>query len=139
MAPYNDRMPRERSHADSLELNALVDRLREELHASGATADGAAEHRARRELERLWAVTAERPNLYRPGRWGRLRGALLVPPKAVLRRLLRWYVEPLATDQRAFNSGVLRLADELAADLAHLEERVLQLEGAQDAPSRRSP
>jgi hypothetical protein len=131
-------MPAEHSTTDSLELDALVSRLREELHASGGRADGTAELRGRRELDRLWAVTAERPNLYRPGPWGRVRGSLLVPPKAVLRRLLRWYVEPLATDQRAFNAGVLRLADELGAQLAQLEDRVKRLEGEQEAPERRS-
>jgi hypothetical protein len=129
----------EHSHTESLELDALVDRLREEVQASGGIPDDVTELRSRRELDRLWAVTAERPNLYRPGRWGRIRGALLVPPKAVLRRLLRWYVEPLATDQRAFNSGVLRLADELGAHLARLEDRLARLEGASDAPSRPPP
>ena len=103
-------MPAEHSPTESLELDALIDRLRAEVHASRGEADGMATPRGRRELDRLWAVTAERPNLYRPGRWGRVRGAMLVPPKAVLRRMLRWYVEPLAMDQRAFNAGVLRFA-----------------------------
>jgi hypothetical protein len=122
---------------EKLELDILIDRLREELEASTGIPDGTTELRTRRELDRLWAVTAERPNLYRPGRWGRLRGALLVPPKAVLRRLLRWYVEPLATDQRAFNAGIVRLSDELAAHVARLEERVKRLEGMQDEPRER--
>ena len=41
--------------------------------------------------------------------------------KAVLRKLMRWYVEPLAYDQRSFNAAALRLIDDL-------EERVAQLE-----------
>ena len=132
-------MPDESSRADSLELDALVDRLREEVQLSRGTSDGIADLPARRELTRLWAVTAERPNLYRPGRWGRVRGALLVPPKAVLRRLLRWYVEPLATDQRAFNSAVLRLADEMSAQLSALDERLKRLEAAREAPQHSDP
>jgi hypothetical protein len=131
-------MPAEQSPLEKIELDALVDRLQEELQISRGVAGDATELRARRELDRLWAVTAERPNLYRHGRWGRLRGALLVPPKAILRRLLRWYVEPLATDQRAFNAGVLRLADELGGHLDRLEDRVKRLEGERDAPERRS-
>jgi hypothetical protein len=131
-------MPAEQHQNESLELDAFIDRLREEVRVSGGSVDGATELRARRELGRLWAVTAERPNLYRPGRWGRLRGGLLVLPKAVLRRLMRWYVEPLATDQRGFNAGVLRLADELSAHLARLEERIERLENAEKAPPRSS-
>lgn len=124
-------MPRESQLRDA-ELGATVARLREELHA--ARPEGLEEPRLgsylreRRELDRLWAVTAERPYLSRPGQWGRVRGLALVVPKAVLRRLMRWYVEPLATDQRAFNAGVLRLADELAAHLARLDERFERLE-----------
>ena len=81
--------------------------------------------RWRQRAERLSAVSADRPYLYRPGRLGRLLGLALVPPKAVLRRLMRWYVQPLATDQRAFNSAVLRVLDELTErsnhELARLE------------------
>ena len=43
------------------------------------------------------------------------------PAKAVLRKLMRWYVEPVAYDQRSFNAAALRLIDDL-------EERVAQLE-----------
>jgi hypothetical protein len=132
-------MPADEQHSETVELDALVHRLRQELRASDVEPDGAADLRSRRELESLWAVTAERPNLNRPGRWGRARGRLLAAPKAVLRRLMRWYVEPLAIDQRAFNSGVLRLADELAAHVARLEARVKQLEaGQEDRPGRNS-
>ena len=77
---------------------------------------------ARGLLDHLWAVTAERPFRFRPGRWGRLRGLALIPIKAFLRPLMRWYVEPLAAEQREFNAGVLRLADELSAALDRLEK-----------------
>ena len=39
-------------------------------------------------------VTAERPYESLPGTYGRIRGALLVPVKGLLRRFMRWYVEP---------------------------------------------
>ena len=69
--------------------------------------------RWRQRAERLSAVSADRPFLSRPGRLGRLVGLVLVPVKSVLRRLMSWYVQPLAIDQRAFNSAVLRVLDEL--------------------------
>jgi hypothetical protein len=136
-------------HFDEAELEAIIHRLRTEVQATrigeldGPAGTSPTELRTRRELDRIWAVTAERPYLYRPGWWGRLRGTLLLPPKAFIRRLVRWYVEPLAVDQRAFNSGVLRLADEYVDRLARLErslgsveERLTRLErAAEQAPS----
>jgi hypothetical protein len=143
-------MAAEPPQSGEAELDAIVHRLHQEIQATrSAEADGAAgssatELRTRRELDRIWAVTAERPYLYRPGWWGRVRGTLLLPPKAVIRRLVRWYVEPLATDQRAFNAALLRLSDELVermVSLEHsmsaLEERLARLEDKTDeAPSR---
>jgi hypothetical protein len=41
---------------------------------------------------------------------------------------MRWYVEPLAADQRAFNAAMLRLADELEDRLIELERRVERLD-----------
>ena len=45
------------------------------------------------------------------------------PVKVVLRKLMRWYVEPLAYDQRSFNAAVLRLLDDLDERVRKLEER----------------
>nr|MBA3427692.1 hypothetical protein [Actinomycetota bacterium] len=53
----------------------------------------------------------------RPG----VRGKLANPVKAVLRKLMRWYVEPLAYDQRSFNATALRLIDDLESRVAQLE------------------
>lgn len=125
---------------EQAEIGEIFDRLRDEVRAS--TGDGGrrgtgAEVRppaARREAKRHWAVTAERPYLFLPGAWGRTRGLALLPLKAVLRRLMRWYVEPVAADQRAFNSAMLRLTDELTERLADLDERLRRLEEA--APDR---
>lgn len=136
-------MAPEPPHFDEAELDAIVHRLRQEVRTTRSEGlDGSpSEFRTRRELDRLWAVTAERPFLYRPGRWGRVRGAVLVPLKAVVRRLTRWYVEPLATDQRAFNAAMLRLTDELVERLVHLERSLKsleeRLEGTADDASQR--
>ena len=59
--------------------------------------------------ERTWAVSADRPLVRRPG----LEGALVYPVKKLLRPLLRWYVAPIAQEQREFNEAILQLVDEL--------------------------
>jgi SAM-dependent methyltransferase len=118
--------------AQGAEFEAILGRLRAEVEVadSGGSGDGDEDRFAlrRAEAERLWAVSAERPFLYRPGPWGRLRGLLLVPVKAGLRKLMRWYVEPLAADQRRFNGALLRLVDALSergdAGQARLERRL---------------
>jgi ubiquinone biosynthesis protein UbiJ len=77
-------------------------------------------------------VTAERPFEHRPTRRGRVRGYLFAPIKRVLRKLMRWYVEPVAAHQRTFNSAALNLIDELAertaSDVDRLERRLDALE-----------
>jgi hypothetical protein len=84
--------------------------------------EGGAQERfaARSEAERLWPVSADRPLQLRPG----LRGKLGNPVKAVLRKLMRWYVEPLAYDQRSFNAAALRLIDDLETRVAELEAQL---------------
>jgi hypothetical protein len=103
------------------ELAALIEQLRDEVRRSGGDPGGGHSDRlaARAEAERLWPVSADRSLRLRPG----VRGGIGTPVKAVLRKLMRWYVEPLAYDQRSFNAAVLRLLDEL-------EERVEALERA---------
>ena len=72
---------------------------------------------ARAAAERLWRVTADRPFAGRTG-W---QGALLTPVKYVVRRLTRWYVEPVFADQRAFNDAVLKLIDDLTEEVDRLK------------------
>jgi len=123
----------------SVDVAALVAQLREEL-AGGKNGDAgrgqllAARHRA----ERLWAVSADRPLERRPGS----KGWVALPVKKLLRPLLRWYVEPLAHEQRMFNDVVLKMVDgileevdrgersraEALRHLGELEERLLRAE-----------
>jgi O-antigen chain-terminating methyltransferase len=123
------------SAPDDLDVADLFERLREELRRGAGSGGGAggSEFAATRALaERFWPVTAEREA------GGGPKGLL----KRMLRKLMRWYVEPLAADQRVYNSSVLKLVDALSerADAAagsneraqqllrELEERLTRVE-----------
>jgi SAM-dependent methyltransferase len=145
--------------AQEAEFEAILARLREEVERGEEELDGSGRDRfpsRRREAETLWAVSAERPFQSRPGPLGRTRGLALAPVKATLRRLMRWYVEPLAADQRRFNAAALKLIDALSersdsqgqalgrelgriSDAARraveLEERLTRLERRERAPA----
>jgi hypothetical protein len=114
----------------SVDVEELFQQLRDEVRRSGSdpgAAPGSPDDRraARAEAERLWAVSADRSLRLRPG-W---RGGLGTPVKAVLRKLMRWYVEPLAYDQRSFNAASLRLIDDLDERLARIESELAALRG----------
>ena len=104
-----------------VDVDALFQSLREQVRLSGADpaggGDPADRRAARDEAERLWPVSADRSLRLRPG----VRGGLGTPVKAVLRKMMRWYVEPLAYDQRSFNAAALRLVDDLEQRVATLE------------------
>jgi hypothetical protein len=109
----------------SVDVEELFRRLKEEVRRSGSdpgAAPGSEEERraARAEAERLWPVSADRSLQLRPG----VRGGLGTPVKAALRKLMRWYVEPLAYDQRSFNAAALRLVDDLQQQVDRLEAEV---------------
>ena len=109
----------------SVDVEELFQRLKEEVRRSGSdpgAAPGSEDERraARAEAERLWPVSADRALRLRPG----VRGGLATPVKAVLRKLMRWYVEPLAYDQRSFNAAALRLIDDLQEQVDRLEAEV---------------
>ena len=110
-----------------IDVAALFEALREEVRRSGADpggpADPADRRAAREEAERLWPVSADRSLRLRPG----FRGGLGTPVKAVLRKLMRWYIEPVAYDQRTFNAAALRLIDDLQAQVDRLEAEVAVL------------
>jgi len=122
------------SAPDDIDVADLFERLREELRRGAGAGDSpGAEFVATRALaERFWPVTAERPA------GGGPKGLV----KRFLRKLMRWYVEPLAADQRLYNNSVLKLVDALSerADAAtasreraerllrELEERLTRVE-----------
>ena len=130
------------SSPEDIDVAALFDRLREELRRGAVHEDSrGAEFASTRALaERFWPVTAERPA------GGGPKGVV----KRFLRKLMRWYVEPLAADQRVFNDSVLKLVDALseradssaaARDQAErlvreLEERLARLERRGSAAGR---
>ena len=115
----------------SVDVDELFRRLKEEVRRSGSDpggtlADGGDRRAARAEAERLWPVSADRSLRLRPG----VRGGLGTPVKAVLRKLMRWYVEPVAYDQRSFNAAVLRLLDDLHEQVDSLQAEVRELRAA---------
>jgi len=117
-----------------VDVEALFRALREEVRRSGADpgrGGGGEDDRrvARAEAERLWPVSADRSLRLRPG----FRGGLARPVKAVLRKLMRWYVEPLAYDQRSFNAATLRLIDDLQEQVDRLEA---ELAAVRDDPEK---
>jgi SAM-dependent methyltransferase len=122
------------SSSEEIDVAALFERLREELRRGAVDGDarGAEFTSARALAERFWPVTAERDA------GGGPKGLV----QRFLRKLMRWYVEPLAADQRVFNDSLLKLVDSLSerADAAaagreqaerlarELEERLARLE-----------
>jgi hypothetical protein len=116
------------SSGEPVDVEALFQALREEVRRSGGDPgayEGGEDDRraARAEAERLWPVSADRSLRLRPG----FRGGVGTPVKAVLRKLMRWYVEPLAYDQRSFNAAALRLIDDLQEQVDRLEAEIAAL------------
>jgi hypothetical protein len=107
--------------ASEVDVAALYDALREEVRRSGVDPGGVGGvsdwHAARAEAERVWPVSGDRSLRLRPG----FRGAIGIPVKWLLRKLLRWYVEPVAYDQRSFNAAALRLIDDQNDRIRRLE------------------
>jgi hypothetical protein len=112
----------------SVDVEELFRQLKEEVRRSGAdpgavSGDPAERRAARAEAERLWPVSADRSLRLRPG----VRGRLGTPVKAVLRKLMRWYVEPAFADQRAYNDALLRLVDDLYDEIDRLRAELAAL------------
>ncbi len=113
---------------EPVDVAALFESLRDEVRRSGAdpgggSGDPADRRAARAEAERLWPVSADRALRLRPG----IRGGIGTPIKAVLRKAMRWYVEPVAYDQRSFNAAALRLIDDLQEQVDRLQDEVSAL------------
>jgi hypothetical protein len=118
---YHARVSEPSETGEPVDVTELLERLREEIRRSGGDPGGDQSDRqaARAEAERLWPVSADRGLRLRPG-W---RGGVGTPAKVVLRKMMRWYVEPVAYDQRSFNAALLRLIDDLEERVRKLEER----------------
>jgi hypothetical protein len=69
--------------------------------------------------ERFWPVSADVPLERRPG----VKGWLAFQVKRVLRKSMRWYVEPAFAEQRIVNDALLRLVDDLTRRVDELESR----------------
>ena len=97
-----------------LSVDEVYERLRE------AVDRGSRDLAATRGLaERFWAVSPETPLERRPGP----KGWLAFQVKRVLRRTMRWYVEPALAEQRIVNDALLRLVDDLSRRVDELEGR----------------
>jgi hypothetical protein len=72
--------------------------------------------------ERFWPVSADKPLERRPGP----KGWLAFQVKRVLRKLMRWYVEPALSEQRIVNDALLRLVDDLTRRVEALEAQAKQ-------------
>jgi hypothetical protein len=129
------------------EIAAIFARLKEEVRRHPAPGGDSTRQpsrtlAARSQAERAWAVTAERPFERSPTRRTAVQSYAIVPVKRLLRKLMRWYVEPVAANQRSFNLAVLNLVDELAerieSDVSRLEHRLAALE-ARLPPDRTEP
>ena len=98
------------------DVAALFAKLKEELRGAGPRAGDVPPAQVRLSVrdqaERLWPISAERPIVGTAG-----------PVKSVLRRLMRWYVEPALADQRAFNDALLKLIDDLDERIQRLEQK----------------
>ena len=88
------------------DVAALFARLKEELRAAGPRGVDVPPEHVRLSVR----DQAERPIVGKGG-----------PLKSLLRRLMRWYVEPAFADQRAFNDAVLKLIDDLDERIKRLE------------------
>ena len=99
-----------------LERPADVDRVYEELKQ--AIDRGSRDLATVRGLaERFWPVSADKPLERRDG----AKGWVAYQAKRVLRKLMRWYVEPAFAEQRIVNDALLQLVDDLAKRVERLE------------------
>jgi hypothetical protein len=101
-----------------LDSRADVDRVYEELRRA-LDRDARDPVTMRGLAERFWAVSADKPLERRPGP----KGWLAFQVKRVLRKAMRWYVEPAFAEQRLVNDALLRLVDDLARRVDELEGR----------------
>src|SRR5215203_5676086 len=97
--------------SEQVDVQALLERLRDEVRWGANGSSLTMRARARSAAEQFWAVTAERPP------HGSAPARFL---KRALRKAMRWYVEPLAQQQRSFNDAALKLINALFEEVDRL-------------------
>ena len=110
--------------SEQVDVGELLERLREEVRRSGGD-PGGSRPTARPPCRGRAALAGVRRPLLAPTPG--LAGGVGTPVKAVLRKLMRWYVEPLAYDQRSFNAALLRVIDGQEERIAQLEAELAEL------------
>lgn len=50
----------------------------------------------------------------------------------IVRRLLRWYIDPIVEQQNQFNSAVIKSLDETWSAISHIERQLSELEAQRD-------
>jgi hypothetical protein len=120
-----DEAPETSPNAGDFDVAALVAQLEEEIRRTGprhrsGVRPSSVRVNARAAADRLWPVSVDR---HIGGRAGVL-GGVYRPVKLVLRRLMRWYVEPALADQRAYNDALLRLVDDLYDEVDRLRAQI---------------
>src|SRR6266508_668801 len=112
-----DEAPETSPNAGDFDVAALVAELREEIARTGPR------HRsgARSSSVRVNAPVAADRHI--GGRAG-IAGGLYRPVKLLLRKLVRWYIEPVFADQRAYNDALLRLVDDLYDEVDRLRAEI---------------
>ena len=136
LSPTESPSPEASSSDEPVDVEELFRALRDEVRRSGGDPGtgrrGSARPRRGPGQRRswLWPVSADHALRLRPG----VRGGIGTPVKAVLRKLMRWYVEPLAYDQRSFNAATLRLIDDLQAQVDRLQAELREARGTTEQP-----
>jgi hypothetical protein len=109
-----------------IDVRALMAELEETLRSStrrGTSRGSSIWLDARARAERTWRVSVDHVS----GARGGAAGAAQRPVKAAVRKLVRWYVEPVFADQRAYNAALLRIVDELHAENERLRGELERL------------
>ena len=105
-----------------VDVDGALPRLREEVRRSGADPG---RQRATRTTggspARRPSGSGRCPPTARSGFVQASAAASARRSRRVLRKLMRWYVEPLAYDQRSFNAAALRLIDDLQEQVDRLQ------------------
>ncbi len=120
------------------EVAAILEDVRRRVHerraAMGDSADRAGQgsselQMAVQEVNANAKVNAHLPLLWEDMVFGRLRAYV----QRLVRRLLRWYINPIVDQQNMFNAAAAKAITSLAAENARLQRELAELAGRLDA------